>query len=151
MSEYAFAKEIGLVLRQSYPVVRDGKRVSVPTSELDHDELDEIHQACLALDLAIGKLRIAALDRLEKMSWEMLTPEDREEEFRNPALHYRIRGDGWRTWEQLTPKQQAKVRADRERKMANITLTPREHAEAIQVRAKRLAMQKSQQSRASHP
>ena len=135
---YEFAKEVGLELRDTYPVRRNGKRVEVKLEELNHSEATAIYLTCSSLLAPLGEALAKARKRQLKQLWESYTPQDREDQISNPDVQHKVRGK-WLHWNELPPAEQQKLRDREEANMAAIELLPEEHAEAIKTRAKRAA------------
>lgn len=111
---YEFAEEIGLMLRASYPVRRNGKKVRVKTANLTVNELVSIMSACSSVSSALGQLALKKSQRESKDSLLKAAPEEREEHFYGDGQQFKIRGR-WRYWRDLTPAEQAVERQKNER------------------------------------
>lgn len=114
MSAYEFADEVGLKLLDAYPVKRDGRKVYVKTGELTWREITDIQRECT-------KVHRAMLDLMDKANKKVLaeleskmTPREWEDEL--ATSQHKVRGR-WRTWGELAPAEQAKLR---ERQAARI-------------------------------
>jgi hypothetical protein len=117
---YEFAGEVGLGLLDAYPVRRNGQKIYINAAELTSVELTQIMMAVSNLSIAVGELWKIANARQQRTLYESCTPQDHEREITDPAAQHKIRGKGWLYWNQLTPQEREKIRADHFARIARI-------------------------------
>ena len=107
MSDYEFADELGLKMRDTYPVRRGGKKVHVSAAELTVNELVRIQRAVNRIGIALADLALTRSRADTRAKLLKMTPAERDEYWHDGQIKVRGR---WRTWQELTPDEQAEVR-----------------------------------------
>ena len=141
---YEFSDEVGLTLRDTYPVMRDGKKIDVKPNELSGREATAIALAITRLSMAFGLLHERALRREMKMIYVGSTAQDHEEWLTNPEALHKVRREGrcvWVRWNELKPQEQAKERQHYHAQYRDVELLPEQQAEADKTKATREKLQ----------